>query len=171
MAFQRVLIVCACFVAFAPFFSLAESCIGASSTNQVYTTTDAALSSETVFLVEFGLTCKNGVSNLFLYAEVEGMQLPVSKSGDNKYQVSWTEEHKKAPSGTYNVRIYDEEGFSALRKAQRAGEESKVKPLLTIPAEHPGVSKGPWVSTELIATAVAGLVWYTAYSAKKNIQS
>ena len=33
-----------------------------------------------------------------------------------KYQVSWTEEHEKAGSGTYSVTIYDEDGFAAVRK-------------------------------------------------------
>lgn len=32
--------------------------------------------------------------------------------------MSWTAEHKEAPSGTYSVCIYDEEGFSALRKVR-----------------------------------------------------
>ncbi|XP_030829388.1 translocon-associated protein subunit delta [Strongylocentrotus purpuratus] len=163
--------VCVFLAVFAPHFSLAESCIGASFNSKTYTTTDGALSTETVFLVEFQLSCKNKISNIFLNAEVDGKQIPVSRSGDNKYQVSWTAEHKKAPSGTYSVCIYDEEGFSALRKALRTGEESKVKPLITVPVDHPGVSKGPWVSTEIIATGIAGLVWYAAFATKKSIQS
>nr|XP_054750183.1 translocon-associated protein subunit delta-like [Lytechinus pictus] len=98
--------------------SHAESCIGASFTSKVYTTTDGALSTETVFLVEFQLSCKNKIANIFLNAEVDGKQIPVSRSGDNQYQVSWKADHKDAPAGLYNVGIYDEEGFSALRKVR-----------------------------------------------------
>nr|XP_054752180.1 translocon-associated protein subunit delta-like [Lytechinus pictus] len=167
----RAAVVCIFLFICATHLSSAESCIGASFTSKVYTTTDGALSTETVFLVEFQLSCKNKIANIFLNAEVDGKQIPVSRSGDNQYQVSWKADHKDAPAGLYNVGIYDEEGFSALRKALRAGEESKVKPLITIPIDHPGVSTGPWVSTEIIATGIAGLVWYAAFATKKNIQS
>jgi len=155
-----------------PAFTYADTCIGAATDHKVYTTTDAASSSETVFLIEFTLVCKNNAKNLFLNAEVAGKQLPVSRSGDNQYQVSWTEQHKSAPAGNYEVRFYDEEGFSALRKAMRAGDDSaKVKPAFTINVAHDGVSNGPIVGTEWIASGLAMGLWYAAYKAKCKIQA
>ncbi|XP_038072275.1 translocon-associated protein subunit delta-like, partial [Patiria miniata] len=149
-----------------------DTCIGASTDHKVYTTTDATSSTESVFLIEFTLVCKNNAKNLFLNAEISGKQLPVSRFGDNQYQVSWTEEHKNAPSGNYEVRFYDEEGFSALRKAMRAGDDSaKVKPAFTINVAHRGVSHGPVVGTEMIASGLALLLWYSAYRAKSRIQA
>ncbi|XP_048475903.1 translocon-associated protein subunit delta [Rhincodon typus] len=82
-----------------------------------YTTSDAVISSETVFIVEISLTCKNGAQNVALYADVNGKQFPVTRGQDvGRYQVSWSSEHKAAGSGTYQVKFFDEESYSALRK-------------------------------------------------------
>ena len=35
------------------------------------------------------------------------------------FQLSLTDEHKKLPSGTYQVRVFDEEGYAWLRKVKR----------------------------------------------------
>ncbi|XP_022082613.1 translocon-associated protein subunit delta-like isoform X2 [Acanthaster planci] len=171
MASLSVISVLAIILLTSPVFIVGDTCIGASTDHKVYTTTDGASSTETVFLIEFTLVCKNNAKNLFLNAEVVGKQLPVSRFGDNQYQVSWTEDHKNAPPGNYDVRFYDEEGFSALRKAMRAGDDSaKVKPAFTINVAHKGVSHGPVVGTEVIASGLALLLWYSAYQAKSRIQ-
>lgn len=159
-----------CLVLLLPIFSAGDTCLKPTVSHEVYTTTEAVTSAETVFLVEFELKCSNAVKNPFLYADVSRKQLPVSRSGDNKYQVSWVEERKNAPAGQYEVKLFDEEGFSALRKAQRADEDvSQVTPLTNIVFTHKGVSKGPFISSELLAIIVSALLWYAAYSAKQRI--
>ncbi|PIK48600.1 putative translocon-associated protein subunit delta [Apostichopus japonicus] len=164
--------VAACLLLLVPFSSAGESCLKPTVEHQIYTTTEAVTSTDTVFLVEFDLKCSNAIKNPFLYADVSGRQLPVSRSGDNLYQVSWVEERKNAPAGTYTVKLFDEEGFSALRKAQRAEEDvSTVTPLTSIAFSHKGVSQGPIVSSELLAVVLSGLLWYAAYSAKQRILS
>lgn len=35
------------------------------------------------------------------------------------FQISFSEEHKNLPSGSYQVRLYDDEGYSALKKVCR----------------------------------------------------
>lgn len=53
-------------------------------------------------------------------------------------QVSISDDHKKLSSGKYEVRLYDEEGYSMLRKAQRSGESvDAVKPVTSITFNHP----------------------------------
>ena len=53
-------------------------------------------------------------------------------------QVSISDEHKKLSSGRYEVRLFDEEGYSLLRKAQRSGESvDTIKPVTTISFNHP----------------------------------
>ena len=53
-------------------------------------------------------------------------------------QVSISDEHKKLSSGRYEVRLFDEEGYSLLRKAQRSGESvDAIKPVTTISFNHP----------------------------------
>ncbi|XP_077996065.1 translocon-associated protein subunit delta-like [Glandiceps talaboti] len=163
-----------CVLLFVPVSVLGESCTSPQVVNdRVYTTEEAFTSSETAFVVEFSLNCKNGAKNLFLHADINGKQLPVSKAvdGSNEYQVSWTDDHKTS-SGQYTINFYDEDGYSALRKAQRSGEDAtNVKPLFDIKFTHKGVSSGPYVSTEVIATVAGFLVWYLAYNAKSKIQA
>ncbi|WP_411025510.1 hypothetical protein, partial [Salmonella sp. s55004] len=145
-----------CFLIFIPVFTTGEACVKPTINQETYTTTEAVTSTDTVFLVEFQLVCANSVKNPFLYADVRGKQLPVSRTGDNYYQVSWVEERKNAPAGQYDVKLFDEEGFSALRKAQRAKDDvTQVSPLTVVSFTHKGVSKGPFVSSEVLAIGVS----------------
>nr|XP_013797306.1 PREDICTED: translocon-associated protein subunit delta [Apteryx mantelli mantelli] len=138
-----------------------------------YTTSDAVISSESVFVVEISLACKNGAQNVALYADVNGKQFPVTRGQDvGRYQVSWSLEHRNAQSGTYEVKFFDEESYSALRKAQRNNEDvSRIRPLFTVNVDHRGAWNGPWVSTEVVAAAVGLVVYYLAFSTKSSIQA
>ncbi|XP_045140602.1 translocon-associated protein subunit delta-like [Echinops telfairi] len=138
-----------------------------------YTTSDAVIATETVFIVEFSLTWKDGRQSIPLYAEVGGKQFPVTRGQDmGRYQVSWSMEHKHAHSGTYEVRFFDEETYSLLRKAQRNNEDvSFIRPLFTVDVKHPGAWNGPWVSTEVLAALIGTAIYYLAFSAKSNIQA
>ncbi|KAI2649835.1 Translocon-associated protein subunit delta [Labeo rohita] len=69
----------------------AETCTDPVISPSSYTTTDALISSETVFIVELSLACANGAQSVALYADVNGKQFPVS----------WSVPHKQASSGTY----------------------------------------------------------------------
>ncbi|XP_029465314.1 translocon-associated protein subunit delta [Rhinatrema bivittatum] len=151
----------------------AETCTEPVITPSYYTTSDAVISSETVFIVEISLTCSNGAQNVALYADVNGKQFPVTRGQDvGRYQVSWSMEHKHARSGTYEVKFFDEESYSLLRKAQRNNEDvSVIKPLFTVSVDHRGAWNGPWVSTEVLAALIGILVYYTAFSAKSSIQA
>uniref|UniRef100_A0A8B9H0K2 Translocon-associated protein subunit delta n=1 Tax=Astyanax mexicanus TaxID=7994 RepID=A0A8B9H0K2_ASTMX len=90
-----------------------EGCLDPVLTPSTYTTNDAVISSESVFIVELSLACANGV------------------------QVSWSLPHKQASSGTYQVKFFDEESYSALRKAQRNNEDiDTIKPLFSVNVDH-----------------------------------
>jgi translocon-associated protein subunit delta len=131
------------------------------------------MSSETVVIVEFGLTCKNGLKGLNLYADFNGRTFPASRVIDSdKYQVSFVDEHKKLPAGRYSVRFFDEELYADLRKAQRSGEDtSAVKSLFDVDFRHQGASHGPWIQTEHMATILVAVVWYFAYTTRSRLQS
>lgn len=153
--------------------SNANTCVKPEVTASQYTTLDATVLMNIAYVAEFSLKCANGAKGIPLYAEVGGKTLPAARIGDdNNYQVSWTEEVKKAKSGDYSVNLYDEEGYGALRKAMRSGEDiSTVKPLVTIVVSYPGAYQGPWVNSEFMAAVLSGLVWYLAFSAKSNLLS
>ncbi|KAF5902067.1 SLIT-ROBO Rho GTPase-activating protein 3-like isoform X1, partial [Clarias magur] len=115
-----------------------ETCQNPVITPSTYTTNDAVISSESVFIVELSLSCANGVHSVALYADVNGRQFPVTRGQDvGKYQVSWSLPHKQASSGTYQVKFFDEESYSALRKAQRNNEDvDTIKPLFSVNVDH-----------------------------------
>lgn len=95
------------------FWVTGESCTDPVITPSAYTTSDAVISSESVFIVELSLTCANGAQVSFLiksganfrsknppnelvspqsvtlYADVNGRQFPVTRGQDvGKYQVT-----------------------------------------------------------------------------------
>ncbi|XP_062314594.1 translocon-associated protein subunit delta [Osmerus eperlanus] len=158
------LLVCAC---------SAESCTDPVITPSAYTTSDAVISSESVFIVELSLACANGAQSVALYADVQGRQFPVTRGQDvGKYQVSWSLPHKQASSGTYQVKFFDEESYSSLRKAQRNNEDvASIQPLFSVNVDHRGAWNGPWVSTEVLAALIGILFYYLAFSAKSTIQA
>nr|CAD7408504.1 unnamed protein product [Timema poppensis] len=151
-------------------FTSAEVCSNPDVTASAYTTQDATVLTSIAFIADFTLKCGNGAKGIPLYAEIDGKTVPAARTGDDKYQVSWTEEVKKARSGDYNVNLFDDEGYAALRKAVRSGEDaSTVKPLVTVVVNYPGAYQGPWVNSEFMAAVLSLLVWYLAYSAKSKL--
>lgn len=166
------------FVLFFIFSHLCSSSFGAQckdpqTSSLSYTTQDGMVVAEIAFISEFVLTCSNKVTGLSLYGEVEGKILPVMKvDGHTKYQISWTEEIKKARSGDYVIRIFDEEGYGNLKKAIRSGEDPKsVIPLTTITLNYSGAYLGPWVNSEFLAAVLLIGAWYVAFVHKSKLLS
>lgn len=159
------------FVIMLPVTISGDTCLAPVITSQTYTTPEAVVSFDTVLIVEFSLTCKNNLKNINLYADVAGRTLPATKTGEpNKYQVSITDEPKKLPSGAYEIRFFDEEGFALLRKAQRSGESTgTLKPLFTITLNHPGIWSGPLIQSEFVAAMTAIIVWWMAYTQRGKL--
>lgn len=154
-------------------WTTADTCTKPEVSASAYTTQDATVLTNIAFIAEFHLKCSNGVEGIPLYAEINGKTVPAARIGDyNHYQVSWTEDVKKARSGDYSVNLYDDEGYAALRKAARSGEDpSTVKSLVTIVVNYPGAYQGPWVNSEFMAAILSVLVWYLAFSAKSKLLS
>lgn len=85
-------------------------------------------------------------------------------------QISWSEELNKASSGTYNINLYDEDGYAAYRKAQRSGEStSSVKPLTKVSFYHSGTYKGAWIKSELLATVLVSGAAYVAFVTRNKL--
>lgn len=112
--------------------------------------------------------------------------------------MSWTEEIKKARRGDHVVRLFDEEGFAAVRKAQRSGADvASIPALAEITVSHPGSfngnedflfsfvlcstiftglymyfsRSGPYVNSEILAAGLSILVAYVALSTKSKLLS
>uniref|UniRef100_A0A8C7KAA0 Translocon-associated protein subunit delta n=1 Tax=Oncorhynchus kisutch TaxID=8019 RepID=A0A8C7KAA0_ONCKI len=131
-----------------------ESCSDPVITPSAYTTSDAVISSESVFIVELSLACANGAQSVALYADVNGRQFPVTRGQDvGKYQVIHGSGH------THTA-------------AQRNNEDvESIQPLFSVNVDHRGAWNGPWVPTEVMAALIGILVYYLAFSAKSTIQA
>ncbi|XP_030038704.2 translocon-associated protein subunit delta [Manduca sexta] len=147
-----------------------ESCQNPKVEATSFTSLDATVVTQIAYITEFTLSCDNPLpENYALYAEVDGKSLSAARIGPNKYQVSWTEEPAKARSGVHEVHVLDEEGWASLRRARRSDPAATVAPLLAIQLHHPGSYSGPWVNSEVLATAISILVAYTALRNKSKI--
>lgn len=148
------------------------ACEAPEVTSSVYSTSDGQLMKESVVIVEFSVQCKSQAADMNLHAEVLGSLLPATKiPGEEKYQVTVTDVHKAIPAGAYTVQVYDDEGATAYKKAQRAGEPTAaVASIFSVSLEHKGATGGLNINTEMVAAAVAVLVFYSAYTAKAKMQ-
>ena len=138
-----------------------------------FTTQDTNINTETAFVVQFRAQCSGNTKHGQFFAEVNGNLLSssVDESGE-RYQLSWTEENKVARTGEVRVRLFDEEGFSALKKAQRNNEDvSKVKELRTVSVYNKGTYKGPYLQSEIVVLFLFGAVFYWAQKNKSDIQA
>ncbi|KAH8372895.1 hypothetical protein KR009_007453 [Drosophila setifemur] len=142
------------------------------ATVSAFSTQDATILTQLAHVGEFTLQC-SGAAPASLFAEFPcGKVVPVAKVGDNKYQVSWVEDIKQGSSGNVQVRLFDEDGYANVRKAQRDGDKvSSVKSLLDIAVPTKSAYKGPWVKAELLAAFLVGGVAYFAFNTKGKVQA
>ncbi|XP_050313869.1 translocon-associated protein subunit delta [Anthonomus grandis grandis] len=151
---------------------LSLACTNPQVTSKSFTTQDATIVTHIAYIADFQVKCSSGdVSNL--YAELEdGSIVPVAQVAPDTYQVSWSEENKLARRGEHLIRIFDEEGFGAVRKALRANEpSSSVKESFTVSVNHYGAYNGPWLRSEFVAVLVSLVVTYVAITNKSKIVS
>jgi translocon-associated protein subunit delta len=111
-----------CFAIFAT--ATSSACENPKVTASSYTPTDAQALTHIPFIAEFSLTCKGVVptGDVPIYANVEGHMVQVARSKDgSKYQVGWTTEMKAAKTGDYEISLYDEDGYAAVKRVVERG--------------------------------------------------
>lgn len=70
------------------------------------------------------------------------------------------------------VRLFDEDGNIAVRKALRDGEDvNAVQPLFTVNINHPGAFTGPWLKSEFVAVVLSVLIAYLAITSRSKLVS
>merc|ERR1712168_337923 len=152
---------------------LGETCTSPTVSTDTYTSKNIALSTETAYVAEFTVGCQEDTKGFNLYAELEaGHLVPVAYVPESSsYQVSWAKDHKKAVTGAITLKMFNDEGYAAYRKAQRSeGDLSAVAPLFTVTINHPGASReGLFVQTEFIAVVTSLLVWWGANTMRSQI--
>lgn len=84
--------------------------------------------------------------------------------------MSWSEDTKTSKKGERVIRLFDEDGNVAVRKALRDGEDvSKIEPLFTVSVHHPGAFSGPWLKSESVAVIVSFTIAYLAISSRAKL--
>ncbi|GIY82150.1 translocon-associated protein subunit delta [Caerostris darwini] len=153
--------------------ALGEECKNPKVKSRYYTTVDGMVVSEVAFVAEFTVECDSPKKDLVLFADKNGKQIPAIRSADGtKYQISWTENSESIFSGEHVVNVYDEEGYAAIKKAQRNGEDiSGIPAAFNLALYHRGTYNGPWVSTEFIAAVTSIILWYIAFSTRSQLMS
>ncbi|VDN05727.1 unnamed protein product [Thelazia callipaeda] len=151
----------------------ATKCESPNHSAVTFSTTDAFFHVRTTFIIEFSLQCANNVKDMIVYGIINGKvhQAAVSEE-TSKHQISWQLEHEESSAQVFNVMIYDEDGLTAYRKAERNHDNaSKVKPLFTIQLKHPGVSKSFPVASETVVTALSLFILYIGYHFKNQLMA
>jgi len=153
--------------------SLAATCTKPIIKSTTFTTKDATIVSQIGFIAEFSLSCSDSdADGLPLFAEINGKLTPVVRTKDDNLQVSWTEDPLISGRGERLIRLFDEEGFGLLRKAQRAGTNLKsIKEMAVVSVYHSGAYSGPWVNSEILAAVLSVIVAYVAFSTKSKLLS
>ncbi|CAF2446146.1 unnamed protein product [Rotaria sp. Silwood2] len=168
--FSMISIVFIGFVLFA--FAKGENCESPQFKVSSYSTKDARLTAESAAELEITVKCKSGKQPSTLYADIYGQVVPCAQSisSPGKYYVSVaTATHKQLTKGSIVVKLYDDESYSALRKARTEDALKAVKPFGTIDFNHPGASYGPWLPSEFFAVIIFGLIWWAAYRERSKI--
>ncbi|KRZ28517.1 Translocon-associated protein subunit delta [Trichinella pseudospiralis] len=127
-----------------------------------YSSTDSFFHAKTAIVIEFSVNCDHPVKEYPLYWEYEGdVHLAAQLPTGLHYQITFVNDHKKIARGQYDIRIFDEEGFAALRKAMRSKVDTNeaVKPIFTVSYYHP-----PWIASQTIVLAASAIVLYYAYT-------
>ncbi|XP_044763536.1 translocon-associated protein subunit delta-like [Coccinella septempunctata] len=129
-----------------------------------YTTEDATVLSQIAYISEFVVKCNPSSSSPGnLYALFKENIIPVANVAPNKYQLSWTEDLKTAQVGEIVVKVFDEDGYAALKKALRNGDNiQEVMQFTTVAISHPGAYKGPCISCEFLAALFSLSIAYYA---------
>jgi len=119
----------------------------------VYTTTDAALFSETLISVRFKIKCDGAAVKENLYVkDGEGYSAVAVQTEGNQYQLSLAGAHWSFSSGTNYVEIFSDAGVEA------------GKPSLTLEYSNPGASSNPLpCSSETLIFGALAAVVYVAF--------
>ncbi|CAF0766259.1 unnamed protein product [Rotaria sordida] len=158
------------FVLFA--FAKGENCESPQFQVSSYSTKDARLTAESAAQLEITIKCKSGKQPNTLYADMYGQVVPCAQSisSPGKYYVSVAAAtHKQLAKGSTVVKLYDDESYSALRKARTEDAVKAAKPFGVVEINHPGASYGPWLPSEFFAVIIFGLIWWAAYRERSKI--
>lgn len=123
----------------------------------------------------FRLGCSAGTPEPQLHAETgDGQYLAVTASSlRNEYkEVSFIEEVAKSKSRWIEIKVFDDATYQKLLEARKSdSSESYYTPLKVISVSHYGVSGGPFIKMETLATLSLIGSFFFAHTIRSKIVS
>ncbi|KAL0615477.1 Translocon-associated protein subunit delta [Plecturocebus cupreus] len=119
------------------------------------TPSDAILSTEMVSVMVLSLTWKNGAQNILLGADVReesSFQAPGARIG--RSQLSWSMELQDAHLGACEMRRFEKEACSLLRRSKEISRISEPSIPCSLWKSNTRAPGGAWVSTEALAATI-----------------
>ena len=157
------------------FIDTLASCNIDSAGLKTHSTSDGLVISKVGVVATFRLGCSPGTPEPRLHAETaDGQYLTVSASTLKKdfKEVSFIEEPSKSKSRWIEIKVFDDETYQKLLQARSSGSsESYYTPLKTISVSHYGVSGGPFIKMETLATLGLIVAFFFAHSMRSKIVS
>lgn len=152
---------------------VAANCNIDSAGVKTHSTSDGLVVSKVGVVATFRLGCSKDSKEPRLHAETsDGKYVAVASSNlkPEFKSVSFVEEVNQSKSRWIEIRIFDDENYQKLLAARRAGSsETYYKPLKTISVSHYGVSGGPFVKMETVATLGLIASFFFAHSIRSKI--
>ncbi|CAL8095126.1 unnamed protein product [Calicophoron daubneyi] len=165
-------------------FAAVSACSDFETRTVSYTSKEAVLSTQTVVIVEGEAKCRGkGVTSISqtlvcsfftVFPAVRRTKWNftagiISCRVPRCFQVTYVFEDKEFPKGSYEVRFFNDEGASILRRsAKGASVDGSAKPVFTVPIRHKGVSKTPWVYPETVALGAISIITLAAFLTKSR---
>lgn len=142
---------------------------------KTYSTSDGLVISRVGVVATFRLGCSQGAQEPQLHAETaEGQYLVVSSSNLKRdfKEVSFVEDTSKSKSRWIEIKVFDDDTYQKLLQARQSGSsESYYKPMKTISVSHYGVSGGPFIKMETLATLGLIGLFFVAHTIRSKIVS
>lgn len=152
---------------------VAASCNIDTAGIKTHSTSDGLVVSKVGVVATFRLGCSQDSKEPRLHAETsDGKYVAVASSNlkPEFKSVSFVEETSQSKSRWIEIRIFDDENYQKLMAARRAGSsESYYKPMKTISVSHYGVSGGPFIKMETVATLGLIASFFFAHSIRSKI--
>lgn len=161
---------------FSLFFNSPAECNIDQASVTTYAASDAVVVSRVGVVATFRLGCSLDTPEPRLIAEIDRKPLSVSASSQRAgfKSVSFVEETAKFKSMSrgIEINIFDAEIYEKLVESRNSGAgESYYKPIQTIVVSHSGVSFGPYVKMETLATLGLIAAFFFAHTLRSKIVS
>lgn len=133
--------------------------------SKTYSAQDGLVLTSVAHTISFTADCPPNV--VPVYANLNGRTLAVVRNENEKsFSISWINDLAKASSGSYNLEVFDEEGYQLFKKSRSSGKE-----LFSLPFSHSSPYKGPLFQFELVALITGLLATYVAIVYRFKITS